>query len=151
MLNAFSNWLRENIPIISSSWAAVQMITNLALIPMAPVETQNILPQSAVEEQQSQPVMFITPESVEEAVEKNNKARELYELSSNSLDAIDVARESEEENEISEGEDLIASGNGPLPEEEDEMKSLDEAMACFEEYYYSHGQPQELTQELSAY
>lgn len=131
MLNDFSNWLRENAPLISKQWAAVQMIVSLALIPFTPVEITTIIPHGEVTAQ------------VEETID----AQDIHELASNALDAINASKD---EAKILTDEKAPFSG-GDNPEEDEEMKSLDEAMECFEEYYYSHGQPQELTQELSAY
>lgn len=131
MLNDFSNWLRENAPLISNYWATVQLIANLALIPVTPVEITTVIPHEEVTAQ------------VEETID----AQDIYELASNALDAIDASKA---EVEIVTDDKASFSG-GDNPEEDEEMKSLDEAMECFEEYYYSHGQPQELTQELSAY
>ena len=76
MLNDFSNWLRENAPLISNYWATVQLIANLALIPVAPVEITTVIPHEEVTAQ------------VEETID----AQDIYELASNALDAIDAGK-----------------------------------------------------------
>lgn len=173
----FVNWLSDNHKTISILWDGITLTTQLFLGAFFPTdidlstELSNSSGYYAEEELDAEEMYdFVSDASDamdqddEEEEDEEEVVQEEEEIVYMIDDAPDIdVEENETETIIDEIEevdeiqdedystDVEVLEEEEVTETEEETVSTEEAMELFESYYYSHGQNQELSEEISAY